>query len=141
MDKISPTGEDVYWGKQDGPADPLTAIQTHFRVNNPLADAALFSWQHPSSTRPLTRAIFIKQVDEVIASLQLPKMHFHGLHIGSILEYLLCGTPFEVVKTMGRWGSDSFTLYLHQHAVLVAPYIQNTPFMEQFSRITMPPVH
>jgi len=138
--KVSTTGEDVCWGRQDGLADPLEAIQTHFRVNNPPSGAALFSWCHSSGIRPLTRSAFTKQVDEIIISLDLPKMHFHGLCIGSVLEYLLCNTPFDVVKIMGRWSSNSFSLYLHNHAVILAPYVQNTPLMEQFSRITMPPV-
>jgi len=138
--KVSATGEDVCWGKQDGLADPLEAIQTHFCVNNPPMGAALFSWRHISGIRPLTRSAFTKRVDEAITSLELPKMHFHGLRIGSVLEYLLRNTPLDIVKVMGRWSSDSFSLYLHNHAVILASYVQNTPLMEQYSRITMPPV-
>jgi len=136
---VSKSGKDVCWGKQDGLADPLDAIQTHFRINNPPMGAALFSWCHSAGIRALTHSAFTKRVDGVI-SVSLPKMHFHGLHIGSVLEYLLWNTPFDVVKTMERWSSDSFTLYLRKHAVILAPYVQNTPAMEQFSRLAMPPI-
>ena len=51
---------------------------------------------------------------------------------------LLRGVPFDVVKSMGRWSSDAFLIYLRQHAVIIAPYIQGTPFLEAFTRYTMP---
>ncbi|KIJ53057.1 hypothetical protein M422DRAFT_131480, partial [Sphaerobolus stellatus SS14] len=57
----------------------------------------------------------------------LPKMHGHGLHIGSVLEYLTRGLSFEQVKHMGRWKGESFALYLRKHAVVLAPYIQAVP--------------
>jgi len=28
-----------------------------------------------------------------------------------------------LLKIMGRWSSDSFTLYLYKHAVILAPYV------------------
>ena len=63
----------------------------------------------------------------------------HGIRIGATLEYLLRGVPFDIVKSIGRWSSDSFLLYLCQHAVVIAPYILGTPVMEAFTRYTMPP--
>ena len=33
-----------------------------------------------------------------------------------------------------------FTLYLHKHAVIMAPYLQGTPILELFTHYTMPPV-
>ncbi|KDQ49950.1 hypothetical protein JAAARDRAFT_712696, partial [Jaapia argillacea MUCL 33604] len=33
--KVSKTGEDVYWARQDGLCDPEAALLTHFTVNNP----------------------------------------------------------------------------------------------------------
>jgi len=138
--KISRTGEDVYCARQDGPSDPIGALMRHFTVNHPPLTAPLFAWRHPDGLRPLTRAAFTSRMDVAINTLNVPKLHYHGLRIGSVLEYLLRGVPFEVVKTMGRWSSDSFTLYLRKHATVLAPYIQNTPILDTFTRITMPPV-
>ena len=138
--KVSSTGEDVYWSKQDGLADLLTALHNHFLINDPPPDVALFSWRHSSGLRPLTRSTFTKRLDDAAIALQLPKLHYHGLRIGSVLEYLLRNVPFEAVKSMGRWSGDSFALYLRKHAVILAPYIQNTPILEEFSRLTLPPV-
>ncbi|KAG6331237.1 hypothetical protein ID866_7851 [Astraeus odoratus] len=48
----------------------------------------------------------------------LPNIKGHSFHIGGTLHYLLLGTPFEVIKTMGQWSGESFTLYLCKHAVI-----------------------
>ena len=139
--KVAPTGEDVYWSKQDGMTDPSDALDNHFRVNNPPMNIHLFSWRHPSGWRPLTRSAFTKRLDTIAISLHLPKMHYHGLRIGSVLEYLLREVPFDAVKSMGRWSSNSFALYLREHAVVLAPYIQASSAMEEFTRLTIiPPV-
>ncbi|KAG2128385.1 hypothetical protein BD769DRAFT_1338273, partial [Suillus cothurnatus] len=51
----------------------------------------------------------------------------YSLHIGGTLEYLLRGRPFDVIKSMGCWSSEAFTIYLHNHALILAPYIQASP--------------
>ena len=49
--------------------------------------------------------------------------------------------PFDVIKTMGRWQSDAFTLYLRKHAQILAPYLQRESGAHaQFIRYMMPPV-
>ncbi|KAG2339249.1 hypothetical protein BDR05DRAFT_892094 [Suillus weaverae] len=62
----------------------------------------------------------------------------HGIRIGGTLEYLLRGVPFETVKTMGRWHSDSFQVYLRKHAVILAPYLQDHPLLEPFMHYVLP---
>ncbi|KAF8965573.1 hypothetical protein BDZ97DRAFT_1811321 [Flammula alnicola] len=140
--KVAPTGESVFWTRQNGICDPEAALQRHFEVNNPHAtDDALFSWRHPKGMRPLTRTAFIKRLDTAAeAAGMIDKLQFHGLRIGAVLVYLLRGVPFDVVKTMGRWAGDSFLRYLRKHAVIIAPYIQNTPLEAAIGRLMMPPI-
>jgi hypothetical protein len=46
------------------------------------------------------------------------------------------------MKTKGRWAGDSYLLYLQKHAIVIAPYIQVVPAVQDaFIRYTMPPVH
>jgi hypothetical protein len=82
----------------------------------------------------------MNQINTVATSLGLASLKGHGVRIGGTLEYLLRGVPFDVVKSMGRWSSEAFTLYLRKHAVIMAPYLQGSPIMEAFTRYTMPPV-
>ena len=137
--KCSVDGEDVYWAAQDGVIDPEAALANHLTINNPPLDRPLFSWKHHLGLRPLTRTEFLKRINLAASALQIEDIKGHGIRIGAILEYLLRGVPFDVVKSIGRWSSEAFLLYLRQHAVIIAPYIQGTPLMEAFTRFTMPP--
>ncbi|KAF8812614.1 hypothetical protein BYT27DRAFT_7086816 [Phlegmacium glaucopus] len=139
--KTSLTGEDVYWSAQIGPSNPHAALTNHFNVNTPPADKALFSWRHPLGLRPLTRSEFLRRINAATAQLGIESLKGHGIRIGATLEYLLRGVPFDVVKSIGRWSSEAFLVYLRQHAVIIAPYIQGTPVMDAFTRYTMPPPH
>lgn len=136
--KTSLDGEDVYWAEQSGPADPKAALQQHLVVNNPPPSAHLFSWRHPGGLRPLTRGEFLKCLQTAGDRLGLEGLKGHGIRIGGTLEYLLRGVPFESVKAMGRWNSDAFVLYLRQHAVVLAPYLQDNPILEPFTRLALP---
>jgi hypothetical protein len=138
--KASTDGEDIYWAAQAGPSDPHAALQAHMRINRPTAEQHLFAWRHPKGLRPLTRSQFLKRLDMALTTISLPAMQAHGLRIGGTLEYLLRGVPFDIVKSIGRWSSEAFTLYLRQHAIVIAPYLQGTPVLEPFTHYTMPPV-
>lgn len=39
-----------------------------------------------------------------------------------ILEYLLPSISFDVVKSIGRWASEAFILFLRKHAQILASY-------------------
>jgi len=118
----------------------LPRTKTSFSVNDPAHGEHLFAWRHPNGMRPLTRTTFLKRIGEIIRKNNMPNLKGHGLRIGGTLEYLLRGVPFDVVKSMGRWSSDAFTGYLRQHAMIVAPYLQESPALEPFTRYTMPPL-
>jgi len=138
-------GEDVFWAKQDGLTDPDAALANHLTVNNPLDDHHLFSYLQKKGARsvwqPLTKTKFLERVKKAALAASLDPLQGHGIRIGSILEYLLRGMPFDVMKSKGRWRSDAFLMYLQKHAVIMAPYIQaESAVHEAFVRYTMPPV-
>ncbi|EPT00404.1 hypothetical protein FOMPIDRAFT_1122752 [Fomitopsis schrenkii] len=132
-------GEDVYWAAQTGPVDPEEALVNHMRVNTPDAGGHLFAWRHPQGVRVLTKKDFLRRMEEIASSLGEPPMRGHGLRIGATLEYLLRGVPFDVAKLIGRWSGDSFRLYLQKHAVIMAPYLQDSPVLDEVTRYSMPP--
>jgi hypothetical protein len=140
--KTSPSGEDVYWAKQNSDADPLDAIKNHFQVNNTPPDAALFAYRLPDGKlRPLTRKAFTGRINKVLKNIGLPSFQGHSIRIGATLEYLLCGLPFDALKVKGRWASDAFTVYLRAHAELMAPYMQdNDALTRELHKHTMPPI-
>jgi len=137
--KASPlTGEDAFWSEQDGLSDPKAALTNHFSINDPAPSAHLFTWKHPNGPQPLSKKELMAHVLSISLSVNLPNLKGHSLHIRGTLMYLLRGIPFDVVKSMGHWSSKAFTIYLHQHAIILAPYIQATPILEPFTRYTMP---
>ncbi|OAX30552.1 hypothetical protein K503DRAFT_675780, partial [Rhizopogon vinicolor AM-OR11-026] len=76
---------------------------------------------------PLTRSEFLKCLQGAANHMNSGPLKGHGIRIGGTLEYLLRGVPFDTVKSMGRWGSDAFLLYLCKHVVVLAPYLQDSP--------------
>jgi hypothetical protein len=134
-------GEDVYWASQDGSTDPTAALENHLRINQPSEGMHLFTYRAKQARRPLTKTKFIERVANAARAAGLEPLQGHGIRIGSTLEYLLRGMPFDVMKAKGRWASDAFLLYLRKHAIIIAPYIQASPTLhEAFIRYTMPPV-
>ena len=135
-------GESMSWARQLGPVDPWQAFENHHYVNMPPLDAHLFAYKvsRRKTLTPLTKRKLLEQVKSIMAKYNLPNFEGHGLRIRGTLEYLLRGVPFEVVQSMGRWKSDTFQRYLHEHAQILAPYLQATPALNlEFVHISMPP--
>lgn len=139
--KASPQGEDVCWARQEGPMDPDSALAHHLSINNPPQAGHLFAYRHKNGHRPLTKSKFLSELAKAARAAGLDPLQGHGIRIGSTLEYLLRGMPFDVMKVKGRWSSDAFTLYLRKHAQILAPYIQAAPAVhDTFVRLTMPAI-
>jgi hypothetical protein len=124
-------GETVFWARQEGPADPHAALSNHLEVNQPPQLAHLFAYRHNGAHRPLTKTIFLNRLRKALRDAGRPVKHGHSIRIGATLEYLLRGVPFEAMKSIGRWSSDSFSKYLRKHAQILAPYVQVVPDLHQ----------
>lgn len=134
-------GEEIYWAKQEGIADPHSALANHLKVNNPAPENHLFSYHNKDGPHPMTKHALFCRVHQIARAKKLKKLPGHGIRVGGTLEYLLHGIQFNVVKTMGRWKSDAFKLYLRNHRQIMAPYIQADPkAFENFVVCAMPPV-
>ncbi|KAG2034952.1 hypothetical protein BDR03DRAFT_1012966 [Suillus americanus] len=131
--KVSTTGEDLYFATQFHDVDPTQALANHLQVNTPASSDALFTWRHRNGLRPLTRSKFLRSLDRSSQSLKIELLKGHGIRNGGTLEYLLRGVPFETVKAMGRWSGEAFAGYLCKHAIVMAPYLQDTPVLEPFT--------
>ena len=80
----------------------------------------------------------MERINTVVTALGEIDLKGHGIRIGGMLEFLLHGVPFDVMKSLGWWSSEALTLYLRQHAIIIAPYIQDRPILEEFTCYTMP---
>ena len=136
--KCATEGEDVFWSHQDGITDPKALLKNHLHINNPTPNGQLFAYRHHKGFHPLTKRSFLERINMVAATLGEDNLKGHGIQIGGTLEFLLCGVPFNVTKSLGPWSSDAFSLYLCQHAIVIAPYIQDHLILEEFTWYTMP---
>jgi hypothetical protein len=50
--------------------------------------------------------------------------HGHAFRIRGTLYYVLKGLPFDAIRIIGQWASDTWQKYLHEHAEILALYIQ-----------------
>lgn len=134
-------GEDIFWAEQEGVVDPKSALANHLRINNPPHNSHLFAFKHEKTMRPMSRNVFRARINKILIEKKLPDLQGHGIRIGSTMEYLLRGVPFDVVKAKGRWKSDAFRGYLRKHAEIMGPYIQKNPVpYDTVMRYSMPPV-
>ncbi|KIK81231.1 hypothetical protein PAXRUDRAFT_156541, partial [Paxillus rubicundulus Ve08.2h10] len=122
-------------------SDPQAALLNHFTMNDLPLNGHLFAYKHKGSHRPLTKSKFTTTLSSKAKRVGIKPIQGHGVQIGSTLEYLLCNIPFDVIKIKGHWVSDTFLIYLHHHAQILAPYIQaSPPLHESFLQYTMPPI-
>ncbi|KAJ3491651.1 hypothetical protein NLI96_g581 [Meripilus lineatus] len=123
-------GEAISFAAQNTPTCPVAALRRHLNLNNPVAGEHLFSYSHYNprkkvhERRPLTKTAFIDRINKAAKEAGLKPVHGHGFRIGGVLFYLLQGRPFQVVKEIGRWSSDTFTIYLRRHTAILSPYLQ-----------------
>ena len=142
--KSSVSGEEVQWARQDGPTDPQMAFDAYMVVNNSPLNGPLFAYKDRLQHKPLTKATFLKLLKtKAKAAGYGNTVQGHGIWISATLEYLLRGMPFEVMKTKGRWASNTFQMYLRKHNQILVPYIQamSPDTAATFTRLTMPCVH
>ena len=136
--KYTMEGEDMFWSCQGGIMDPKTLLENHLHFNNPPPNGHLFTYKHHKGFCPLTKRSFLERINMVAAALGKDNLKGHGIQIGRMLEFLLHSVPFDIVKSLGWWSRDAFSLYLHQHAIIIVPYIQDHPILEEFTQYTMP---
>ena len=132
--------EDIICADQNGPTSAPAALKRQKRVNRPAKDEHLFTHQGPDGfRRPLSRGVFLARMRQAAIEAGEPILSGHSFRIGGTVEYLLRGVSLETVRTLGRWSSDSFLLYLCKHAQVLAPYIQVQPRLSGMLDHVLPP--
>ena len=105
-------GEDVSWARQDDVSDPEAAYDNHRQVNAFPNNGALCAYQYQKGWKELTKTKFPERTSKAALACQLTPLQGHGIQIRAVLEYLLQGMPFKVMKSKGCWAGDSFEKYL-----------------------------
>jgi hypothetical protein len=112
-------GEDIMLCRQKGASDAIDTLVEHLALNIFPDKYPLFSYHTACGLRYLTRAKFLDRVNEVWALNGLPGLSGHSFRIGGTTELLISRVPPDIVKTMGRWSSDSFLRYWRSLEIIV----------------------
>lgn len=122
-------GEDVIICRQSDASDPIDALGIHLHINAPSPDIPLFSYRSGSdnSWKYLTRSTFLARCNTVWSSAGLPPFTGHSFRIGGTTEMLLAGVPPDVVKTLGRWSSDTFLKYWRSIDRIAPRHVEHLP--------------
>ena len=103
-------GVDVYIGKTDCPLCPLTAVM-HYMTIRDSTPGPFFVFKNGT---PLTKSAFTARIREALQIPGFPEENFagHSFHIGAATTAARAGIEDSVIRTMGRWSSSEFLVYI-----------------------------
>ncbi|CAE6525454.1 unnamed protein product [Rhizoctonia solani] len=108
------SGEQVLIAHQTDPFDPTKALDALFQLNpNFPPSAHLFAYSCPKlgGPRNITREEFLDKCNSIWEKRGFPRFTGHSFRIGGTTELLASGTAPDIVKTTGRWTSNSYLKY------------------------------
>ncbi|KIM34956.1 hypothetical protein M413DRAFT_49102, partial [Hebeloma cylindrosporum] len=109
--KTNRDGEKVVLVACSDSLDPISATLSHLATNTLPDNLPLFAFSTPSGPRMLTKAAFLARCNQIWTASGYPRTTGHSFRIGGTTELLTSSIPPDVVKSMGRWSSDSFLRY------------------------------
>ena len=103
-------GVSVYIGTSGNNICPVAAI-LDYRVRRGPCSGPFFRF---SDRRLLTRARFVTQLKEALTTMGVDERNYsgHSSRIGAATTAAACGIQDSLIKTLGRWESAAYTLYI-----------------------------
>ena len=97
-------------GWAEGPLCPVAAVLAYIALRGP-GEGPLFRFQDGCS---LTRQHHVAKLREVLQEVGLhpEKYAGHSFRIGAATMAAACGVQDSLIKTMGRWESIAYQLYV-----------------------------
>ena len=103
-------GVQIVIGRTGGPLCPVAAILAYMALRGP-GDGPLFQF---NDGRALTRERFVDQVRKVLQEAGIDQNAYsgHSFRIGAATTAAAQGIQDSLIKTMGRWQSVAYQLYV-----------------------------
>jgi hypothetical protein len=118
-------GQDVVLVDQRAPINPISLLKSHLRVNSVRSDSHIFSYQSGNGLLPLSKGRFLQRCNSIWSRLGYPRTTGHCFRIGGTTELLIAGVSPDVVRTTGRWSSESFLRYWRSLDAIAPLHIRN----------------
>jgi hypothetical protein len=110
--------------RQVGTVDPIAALVGHLAVNKLAGSDPMFAYRSENRLRTLTKSKFLARCNAIWHDGGFPRIVGHCFRIGGTTALLVHGVPPDVVRTMGRWSSDSFLLYIRDLDVVAPLHVE-----------------
>ena len=102
-------GCDIYVGRGEGSVCPICAL-VNFLALRGSSEGPLFTF---SDGRPLTRQQLSSTVQSILHSAGYTGSYSgHSFRIGAATTAAARGVPDHLIKTLGRWSSDAYQIYI-----------------------------
>ena len=103
-------GVTIYLGKTDRDLCPVSAL-LHYLANRPLGEGPLFLLQNG---RFLSKDLFVQKVRQALMAGGIDSSTYsgHSFRIGAATTAAACGIEDSLIKTLGRWTSSAYQLYV-----------------------------
>ena len=99
----------IYLGRGQAPLCPISAILAYLHLRGPSSGPPFID----THGRPLTRSRLSSFVQSVLQGSGIPgQFSGHSFRIGAATTAAQCGIPDHLIKTMGRWTSDAYQVYI-----------------------------
>jgi len=103
-------GVDVYIGKTGCFLCPVAAMMYYLSVRGVQAGPFFVL----KNGNPLTKSVFTTKIRDALHIIGLPEQNFagHSFRIGAATAAANAGIEDSVIRTMGRWSSSAFLVYI-----------------------------
>ena len=99
----------IYVGRGEGPVCPIRALGNFLALRGS-SEGPLFTF---SDGRPLTRQQLSSTVQSILHSAGYTGSYSgHSFRIGAATTAAARGVPDHLIKTLGRWSSDAYQIYI-----------------------------
>ena len=99
----------IFLGRGSAPLCPVLALTSYLHLRGP-GKGPLFFFQ---DGRPLSRALLSSFLQSTLQAAGIPgKFSGHSFRIGAATTAAQRGVPDHLIKTMGRWSSEAYLLYV-----------------------------
>ena len=106
----------TYLGRGQYPLCPISAILAYLHLREP-SSGPLFIDTHG---RPLTRSRLSSFIQSVLQGAVISgQFSGYSFRIGAATTAAQCGIPDHLIKTMGRWTSDAYQLYVRTPVISI----------------------
>lgn len=103
-------GTTIFMGRTDTALCPVAAVLAFMAMRGP-GEGPLFRFQ---DNRPLTRQRLVAAICAALAEAGLKPENYagHSFRIGAATTAAACGLPIATIKSLGRWRSEAYQLYI-----------------------------